>query len=670
MDKSQKTAKSRAGIFRRLATTSGSLTQDQSNYQATRLSFRRLFESAPDAMVLADAQGRIILINAQTEQLFGYRRDELIGKQVEMLMPERFREGHSDHRSAYSIGPRIRPLDDSLGLCGLRKDGGEFPVEISLRPLEMEKRTLLSAAIRDVSERQHIEELRAGLEFEKLLSEISETFINLSPALVDGAIENCLKRLVEGFGTDQATLTEVDCATENLIATYRWRRPGVPSNSWEIVRDRFPWLFECLREGQTICVPRPEVLPEEAGVELEFMQSVGMKSALVVPLMTGGTFIGSISTSSFHKQVIWDSALISRLQQVSNVFVNALARKRADERLQAAYSQISELKERLEQENIYLREEIKLEHSHTAVVGQSEAIRGLLKQAEQVAPTDSAVLILGETGTGKELIARTIHELSQRKARPMVKVNCAAMPATLIESELFGREKGAYTGALSREIGRFELADRSTIFLDEIGEMPIELQAKLLRVLQDGEFERLGSSRTLRVDVRVIAATNRDLQAAVKEGKFRPDLYYRLSVFPIQIPPLRNRREDILALVWYLLKDQCARMGRDVKSIHPATLKAFGEYPWPGNVRELRNVIERYLILNPGPVFRAEVPELGETSAPAGQNLDEVERHHMQQVLQSTRWRIRGKGGAAEILGLKPTTMEARMKKLQIARPH
>jgi formate hydrogenlyase transcriptional activator len=244
------------------------------------------------------------------------------------------------------------------------------------------------------------------------------------------------------------------------------------------------------------------------------------------------------------------------------------------------------------------------------------------------------------------------------------------MPATLIESELFGREKGAYTGALSREIGRFELADRSTIFLDEIGEMPIELQTKLLRVLQDGEFERLGSSRTLRADVRVIAATNRDLQAAVKEGKFRQDLYYRLSVFPIEIPPLRNRREDILALVWYLLKDQCARMGRDVKSIHPATLKAFGEYPWPGNVRELRNVIERYLILNPGPVFRAEVPELGETPAPAGQNLDEVERHHMQQVLQSTRWRIRGKGGAAEILGLKPTTMEARMKKLQIARPH
>jgi transcriptional regulator with GAF, ATPase, and Fis domain len=328
------------------------------------------------------------------------------------------------------------------------------------------------------------------------------------------------------------------------------------------------------------------------------------------------------------------------------------------------------LNERLEQENVYLREEIKLEHSHIAIIGQSPAIRGVLKKVEQVAATDSAVLLLGETGTGKELMARTIHELSRRNDRPMVKVNCAAMPATLIESELFGREKGAYTGALSREIGRFELADRSTIFLDEVGELPLELQAKLLRVLQDGEFERLGSSRTLRVNVRVIAATNRDLRAMVKEGEFRQDLFYRLSVFPIEIPPLRERREDIPALVWYNLKDQCARMGRDVRSINRTTLKAFEEYSWPGNVRELRNMIERYLILYPGPVFRAEVPELGDAAAPAPQQLDDVERHHMLRVLQGTRWRIRGKGGAAEILGLKPTTLEARMKKLGITRPH
>jgi formate hydrogenlyase transcriptional activator len=389
----------------------------------------------------------------------------------------------------------------------------------------------------------------------------------------------------------------------------------------------------------------------------------------VTPLVIGGTLAGALSLASFHKHKTWDSVLISRFQQIGSVFANALARKYSDDKLQAAYLKISELRERLEHENVYLREAIKLEHNHNDVVGQSDAMRGVLKKAEQVASTDSAVLIFGETGTGKELIARTIHQLSMRKDRPMVKVNCAAMPATLIESELFGREKGAYTGALSREIGRFELADRSTIFLDEIGEMPIELQAKLLRVLQDGEFERLGSCKTLHVDVRVIAATNRDLQASVKDGRFREDLYYRLSVFPIEIPPLRERREDIPALVWHILKNLCKRMGRDVESIQPATLKAFQEYSWPGNIRELGNVIERHLILNPGPVFRAEVPESGEASTPAGQNLDEVERHHMQQVLQNTRWRIRGKGGAAEILGLKPTTLEARMKKLGIARP-
>jgi formate hydrogenlyase transcriptional activator len=331
--------------------------------------------------------------------------------------------------------------------------------------------------------------------------------------------------------------------------------------------------------------------------------------------------------------------------------------------------QIRQLKDRLEQENLYLREEIKLEHNHTSVIGQSAALRSVLKKAEQVASADCAVLLLGETGTGKELFAQTIHELSVRRDRPLVKVNCAALPATLVESELFGREKGAYTGALSREIGRFELADRSDIFLDEIGELPLELQVKLLRVLQEGEFERLGSSRTLRVDVRVIAATNRDLRAAVKDGKFREDLFYRLNVFPIHLPPLRERPEDIPPLVWHVLKDISKRMGRNVDSIHSATMKAFQEYSWPGNVREVRNVIERHLILNSGSVFRAEIPELGETLAPVGRSLEEVERSHVRRVLETTRWRIRGQCGAAQILGLKPTTLEARIKKLGIRPP-
>jgi transcriptional regulator with GAF, ATPase, and Fis domain len=301
-------------------------------------------------------------------------------------------------------------------------------------------------------------------------------------------------------------------------------------------------------------------------------------------------------------------------------------------------------------------------------VSTSAAIRNVLKQAEQVAPTNSAVLILGETGTGKELLARTIHELSQRKGHAMVKVNCATLPATLIESELFGREKGAYTGALAREIGRFEVADKSTLFLDEIGELPLELQPKLLRVLQDGEFERLGSSKTVHVDVRVIAATNRNLVTMVKEEKFRQDLFYRLSVFPISMPPLRERPDDIPALIWHILNDLGRRMGRQIRSIHPSTIESFRKYSWPGNVRELRNVIERNLILSGEPVFRAEIAEVGEISEPKMRRLDEMELDHLRSVLQATRWRVRGHGGAAEILGLKPTTLEARMKKMGLTR--
>ena len=346
----------------------------------------------------------------------------------------------------------------------------------------------------------------------------------------------------------------------------------------------------------------------------------------------------------------------------------AMARRQADEELRKATAQIQELKGKLERENTYLREELKIEYPHGAIIGNTNAIRGVLRRVEQVAKTDAAVLILGETGTGKELVARTIHELSRRKQNPMVKINCAALPATLIESELFGREKGAYTGALAREIGRFEHAHQSTIFLDEIGELPQELQPKLLRVLQEGEFERLGSAKTIRVDVRVVAATNRDLETLVRQGKFREDLFYRLNVFPIIVPPLRERREDIPLIASCLLQDLAKRMGYNVEGFHTATMREFQKYSWPGNIRELRNVIERNLILNNGPIFRAEVPSMPRDKAPELRRLDEVDTEYLRKVLQSTHWRVRGPGGAAEVLGLKPTTLEARMKKLGIRR--
>ncbi len=333
-----------------------------------------------------------------------------------------------------------------------------------------------------------------------------------------------------------------------------------------------------------------------------------------------------------------------------------------------ANEQIRNMKELVEYENTNLKQEINLEGNHTEIVGQSQAMLRVLSNVDMVAGTDVAVLLLGETGTGKELIARAIHKSSKRKSRPIVNVNCAALPASLIESELFGRERGAYTGALTREVGRFELADRSTIFLDEISELPLELQSKLLRVLEEGEFERLGSSRTLHVDVRVISATSRDLKAAVKEGSFREDLYYRLNVFPICLPPLRERREDIPMLVWHFLHELGGRMGRDVEAVRATTMKAFKAYSWPGNVRELRNVIERNLIVHPGRVFEAELPDSVITAAMDGTTIMDVERTYITGMLQRTNWRIRGPGGAAETLGLKPTTLEARMKKLGIVR--
>jgi formate hydrogenlyase transcriptional activator len=334
--------------------------------------------------------------------------------------------------------------------------------------------------------------------------------------------------------------------------------------------------------------------------------------------------------------------------------------------LPEANREIESFKE--QNKNIYLREEIKVERNHQEVVGQSKAIRRVLMNVEQVARTSSTVLLLGETGTGKELIARAIHRNSNRKDRLMVIVNCAALPATLVENELFGREKGAYTGALTREIGRFEMAHESTIFLDEIGELPLELQAKLLRVLQEGEFERLGSSRTIHVDVRLIVATSRNLEAAVRDGKFREDLYYRLNVFPIHIPPLRERREDIPMLTWHFLRDLGGRMGRDIQTVKASTMNSFECYRWPGNVRELRNVIERHLITYKGPVFEAELPPMVRAFGSAEDTAEEVERNHIHRVLERTGWRIRGQGGAAQKLDLKPTTLESRMRKLGIFR--
>jgi PAS domain S-box-containing protein len=351
--------------------------------------------------------------------------------------------------------------------------------------------------------------------------------------------------------------------------------------------------------------------------------------------------------------------------RLMGVSIDITDRKLMEEQLRDRLKEIERLKEQLEKENVYLREEVKLLFEHTDIVGESEAIRQVLVNAEQVAPTDSTVLILGETGTGKELFARAIHNMSRRSERPLVTVNCASLPPTLIESELFGREKGAFTGAMTRMAGRFETADGSSLFLDEIGELPYELQSKLLRVLETGTFERLGSTKTIQVNVRLIAATNRDLAQAVKEGKFRKDLYYRLNVFPIVIPPLRERTEDIPALVWAFVRQYEKELGKRIEGIPQKSMKSLMRYSWPGNIRELKNVIERAMIVSQK-TLEVVPPTTSLQEEPAQHNLKDMERRHILSVLKSTGWRIAGKGGAAEKLGLKRTTLISKMEVLGI----
>lgn len=344
-------------------------------------------------------------------------------------------------------------------------------------------------------------------------------------------------------------------------------------------------------------------------------------------------------------------------------------RKEMENQLRERLDEIEGLKRQLEKENIYLRDEIMLQHGHEEIIGRSPAMKQALAQLEQVAGTDATVLIQGETGTGKELLARTMHRLSNRKDRSLVTINCAALPATLIESELFGREKGAYTGAMTRMAGRFEVANGSTLFFDEIGELSPELQVKLLRVLEEGRFERLGSTKSLQVDVRIIAATNRDLAQEVSAGRFRRDLYYRLNVFPISIPPLRERTEDIPPLVWAFVRQYEKKLGKRIDHIPRRGMEALQRYPWPGNARELRNIVERAMITTSGGILLLRPPLPASDKISTSGSLEDVERSHILDVLVKTGWRVTGKGGAAETLGMKRTTLQSKMKKLGIKRP-
>ena len=427
--------------------------------------------------------------------------------------------------------------------------------------------------------------------------------------------------------------------------------------------------FQVFRTGESIIVSREELEASPIASQL------GIKSLVHVPITGRSKILGVLSLGSLRENTFpsGDLAFLTQIaRQVAIPIENALA-----------FGEVSDLKDKLAQEKLYLEDEIRSELKFEEIVGKSEALRRVLQQVETVAPTDSTVLIYGETGTGKELIARALHNLSSRHSNAFVKLNCAAIPTGLLESELFGHERGAFTGAIAQRVGRFELANRGTMFLDEIGEVPLELQPKLLRVLQEREFERLGSTRTLRTDARLIAATNRDLDALVKEQKFRSDLFYRLNVFPVRVPSLRERPEDIPLLVRHFVQQLSRRLSKAIDTIASDTMTALVRYSWPGNIRELQNVIERAVILTKGPVLKVQSDDLrggeGEAISVAVQALapvepnrnmraalDDAERQQILAALEKANWTVAGPNGAAALLGMKRSTLQSRMQKLGV----
>jgi len=644
--------------------------------------FRKIFDHSNDAIFVIDPErDRLLDVNSKACDLLGYSRDEILSLPKAALQGGEVAEFSVFCRSVFENG---RGWTDKLTF--LTKAGEALSAEVSSSVIELDGRMCVIALVRDITRRkraeaalqQHFEDLerlvaertdqlRRSEEHQRVLLEINNAIIaNLERESLFDAIAQAVWRVLP---FDRATLYLYDPLRDTLklyaLGGAYPLNEILPIGA-EIPRQgtRVGWVFDQRKPLVGGDVSKEPPWPSDEYTEVvRRLVEAGVRSYILAPMITKRGAIGTLGVTSVHPDRYSEQdaeLLVEIAKQVAMAIDNMLA-----------YEEIAQLKVQLEEENLYLQEEIKAEHNFGNIVGQSPAFTRVLKAVETVAPTDATVLLLGETGTGKELIARALHDLSPRKDRALVRVNCAALPAGLIESELFGHERGAFTGALARKIGRFELADGGTILLDEIGDLPPDLQAKLLRVLQEGEFERVGSTSTLKVDVRVIAATHRDLKKASLEGTFRPDLYYRLSVFPISIPPLRERKGDISLLVKHFVMKYTIKLGKRVETIPEKTMNALLGYPWPGNVRELENVIERAVIVSMGSQLelgewlpKPSVPQTGARIL----MLEELEREHIIKTLELTGWRVSGERGAAKLLGLKPTTLDARMKKLGITK--
>jgi formate hydrogenlyase transcriptional activator len=642
---------------------------------------RLMLDSAAEAICACDSTGSCLFANCPAARILGYGDPaELLGRNLHSLEHHTRKDGtpypieECPIYLGFQKGESVHRDDEVYW----RKDGTSFPVEYWSHPVVEEGRTI-GAVITfiDITERKQTEEaLRRSEEQNRSLLQINNAIItNLTQEALLRSISAALHRVIS-FDRCAITLYQPERDTFRFLAVEGellsdFFQPGI-----EYRRDETSvgWVYD--HQQSRVCgnlQDSPEFANERR------LAAEGIHSICVLPMSLQGKCIGTLSFVSRERDRYSEQDALF-LQEVANQVVLAI-------RNMQSYDEIASLKGRLEKENVYLREELRAEHNFEEIVGNSPALLKVLRDVEQVAPTDSTVLVSGETGTGKELVARAIHSRSTRSGRALVNVNCSAISAGLVESELFGHVKGAFTGALDRRIGRFELANGGTIFLDEIGELNLETQVKLLRVLQEQEFEPVGSSRTLRVDVRVIAATNRNLREAVEAGRFRADLFYRLNVFPIEIPPLRERRSDIPKLVAFSLSRLSKRFGKKIEGVSGESMDYLLNYPWPGNIRELQNVIERAVIVSAEPILRLDRDLIPVTGAKAAENhgmpgpeshasapkpaaglptLNEVERNHILAALQETGGKIEGANGAAKILDLHPNTLRHRIQKLGI----
>ena len=518
--------------------------------------------------------------------------------------------------------------------------------------------------------------------FEELLDEISSAYINIPVDEIDRAVTQDLERLCRLMDADRYNIRILEESKKDASGVLFSYTAGPQDNldqfkegeAWLKAHgghDAFNYITEYCLKGQPHAFSDVESLPDKEVLLKEAMYQLGIKSHLAVPISVNREVIGLMIILTTRKKRHWPEGLIRKVRQFGDLFANTYVRQRSEESRREAHEEIKQLKARLESDYRYLSDEFKRTVGGDIIVGGSAAMNRVMEQVMQVAPTQTPVLLLGETGSGKGMIARALHHASRRGSRPLVQLNCATLAAGLIESELFGHERGAFTGADRQRAGRFEIAEGSTLFLDEIGELSLPLQAKLLRVLETGEFERLGGGRTLKTDARIIAATNRDFEAEVEAGRFRKDLWYRLNIFPIRVPPLRERVEDIPAMVEGFAAQLSQQAGKHFEPISESIMASLMQHPWPGNVRELRNLIERAVIVSSGGELSINVPKSSASlECQAFPNelkpFAEMERMYLLHALKLAGWRIEGAGGAAEHLKLKPSTLRSRMQKLGI----